>query len=63
MAGLDDCEGLPAARMKILSTAGTGGCAVAVAMLAESLRQMETLSPAVSAEIWDCYAAVLNTQP
>jgi hypothetical protein len=58
MADLETCEDLSAARRTILADARAGGPPVAVAMLAEALRQLELLTPAVSAEVWSGYAAV-----
>ena len=56
---LDEYADLAAARTAALAAAREGGLSVALAMLAESLGQMEAIAPAVSAEVWDAYAAVL----
>jgi hypothetical protein len=50
---------LAAARAAALAAARDGGLPVALAMLAESLIQLEAAAPDVSAEVWDAYAAVL----
>lgn len=49
---------LAAKRSEILAAAEASGTRGAVAMLAEALTQMEIMSPALSAEIWEGYAAV-----
>jgi len=56
-------HGLAVKRREILAAAQAGGVHVAVAMLDEALTQMEIMSPAVSAEVWDGYAAVRAARP
>jgi hypothetical protein len=60
---LDEYPDLASARTAALAAAGDGGLRVALAMLAESLIQLEATAPAVSAEVWDAYAAVLAAVP
>lgn len=57
---LDDVDELPTARRSILAAASAGGLSLTLAMLEEALQQMDILGPAVSAEVWSEYAAVLE---
>lgn len=63
MKHLDEYPDLAAARTAALAAARDGGLPVALAMLTESLIQLEATAPAVSAEVWDAYAAVLAAAP
>ena len=63
MADLDAYADLADARTAALAAARDGGLSVALAMLSESLSQLEAIAPAISAEVWDAYSAVLATAP
>ena len=59
MSLLSDPEDLDAVRRQITMVAEQAGHEVAVVMLAEALRQMVQLGPALSGEVWDSYAEIL----
>ena len=58
MEQVGEYASLAAARAAALAAARDGGLPAALAMLAESLIQLEAVAPVVSAEVWDAYAAV-----
>lgn len=59
MDSSDDPHDLEAACLRILRVAERGTPEISNAMLAEALAQMRQLSPVLSGELWDSYAAVL----